>query len=196
MFKGKIKFNITKKHVVLYLIELFLSGLYVAFDLLTKHFIFMPIDSGAKVSDDFIHIDGVIRFVAVHNTGSSFGMFRDNNTALAIFSCVLIAGIAVFLFFVASNKSKLFKASIILILAGGIGNLVDRFAFGYVRDFVYFELIDFAVFNFADSALVIGTVLLIIFVVFFYRPDDSKKKKPEKIAEESADNAAVSSDND
>ncbi|MBR3684904.1 MAG: signal peptidase II [Clostridia bacterium] len=48
---------------------------------------------------------------------------------------------------------------------------------GYVRDWIYFELIDFAVFNLADTGLTVGCMLLIIFVIFFYKPTDNKKKE-------------------
>ena len=81
-----------------------------------------------------------------------------------------------FLIFSVKERNGWLRAALILMIAGGIGNLVDRFMFGYVRDWIYFELIDFAVFNLADSGLTVGCVLLIIFVIFFYRPEDKKKK--------------------
>jgi signal peptidase II len=67
-----------------------------------------------------------------------------------------------------------------MIIAGGIGNLVDRLTLGYVRDFVYFELIDFAVFNLADSALTVGVIFILIFILFYYMPEDKKKAKKEE----------------
>ena len=63
----------------------------------------------------------------------------------------------------------------ILLIAGGLGNIIDRLALGYVRDWLYFELIDFAVFNLADTGLCVGCALLIIYVIFFYKPEDKKK---------------------
>ena len=61
-----------------------------------------------------------------------------------------------------------------LIISGAIGNLFDRFAFGYVRDFIDYEFISaiigrqLAICNFADLVLIVGTVMLIVYVVFFY----------------------------
>ena len=55
-----------------------------------------------------------------------------------------------------------------LLAAGGLGNFIDRLFLGYVRDFLYFKLIDFPVFNVADSYVTIGLVILIILIMFVY----------------------------
>jgi signal peptidase II len=59
------------------------------------------------------------------------------------------------------------RISLALIFAGALGNFIDRVALGYVRDMLYFKLIDFPVFNVADSAICIGAAILIIDVLFF-----------------------------
>lgn len=166
-----LQYKSNKKLWLYFVVELLLSGIYLAFDLLTKEFIYGTIKS---TGNDMVIWDGVIRFTAVENTGGSFGAFSGNVDALAAVS--LIASIAlIFIIFVTlPERNGWLRASFLLMLAGGIGNLIDRLAFGFVRDFFYFELIDFAVFNFADSGLVIGSVLLIIYVLFYY---DKKKKK-------------------
>lgn len=53
-----------------------------------------------------------------------------------------------------------------LVLSGAIGNLIDRVALGYVRDFIAFDFMNFPVFNFADSCITVGAVLLIVSVLF------------------------------
>ena len=153
-------------------IEALVMLAYLALDLLTKEFIYGPIAAGEP---DIILIDGVLRFTAVENTGASFGIFKDATLALSIVSLITVVAVTAFLFFAVPYRRKLLDAALILIIAGGIGNLVDRFALHYVRDFIYFELIDFAVFNVADSCLTIGCILLIIFVLFCYRPASHKK---------------------
>ena len=60
----------------------------------------------------------------------------------------------------------------VLLAAGGLGNFVDRLFLGYVRDFLYFKLIDFPVFNVADSYVTIGLVILIILIMFVYNEKD------------------------
>ena len=69
-----------------------------------------------------------------------------------------------------------------LIISGAIGNLIDRIFLGYVRDFLSFDLIHFPIFNFADSCLTIGIILLCVFLVFI-EPKISKKKENENVTE-------------
>ena len=80
------------------------------------------------------------------------------------------------------RRHMLLNISFVLVLAGGIGNLIDRCRFGYVIDYLYFKWIDFPVFNFADCCLVIGAVLMLIFFFFIYE-DTSVSKKTAKKAE-------------
>ena len=58
------------------------------------------------------------------------------------------------------------------ISAGAVGNLIDRIQLGYVRDFIYFSIIDFPVFNVADIYVTVSTALLVILVLFYYREED------------------------
>jgi len=79
----------------------------------------------------------------------------------------------------------------IQLFAGGIGNLIDRIGLRYVRDFVYFKIIDFPVFNIADVCVTCAVCLLVILVIFVYREKDyemfKKKKKNVTQSEESLD---------
>jgi signal peptidase II len=70
------------------------------------------------------------------------------------------------------RRYQLFNITCVLVLAGAIGNLIDRIAYGYVIDFLYFRLIDSPIFNFADCCVVIGAVLLFVFVLFVMKEDD------------------------
>ena len=57
-------------------------------------------------------------------------------------------------------------------MAGAIGNLIDRISLKYVVDFIYFELIDFPIFNIADCYLTVSSFLLIILAIFYYKEND------------------------
>ncbi len=62
-----------------------------------------------------------------------------------------------------------------LIIGGGIGNLLDRVGQGFVVDYLHITIVDFAVFNFADCCVVIGTILLVAYFVFFDKKDKAEK---------------------
>ena len=65
-------------------------------------------------------------------------------------------------------------------MAGAVGNFIDRLFLGYVRDFIYFRLINFPVFNVADCYVTIGLALFIIMVLFIYKDEDFNFLKPDR----------------
>ncbi len=134
---------------------------YVFLDQITK---FLVVKNIAYRS--FIKINDYLSIVNVSNTGTAFSMFQNNNL-IFIF---LISAILVFLIiFILKNKTALTKFQIhcmLLILAGGAGNLIDRIFRGSVVDFIdigYKEIYRWPSFNVADSCVCIGVVLFIIF---------------------------------
>lgn len=171
-----------KRKIKILLIELLFVLLVITFDQITKLIIYHPIKNSGI---DIILIKGVLRFTWANNTGASFGIFEGKVMILAVISTIAILGFLVFGIFSVKEQNKWYRSGLVLVIAGGLGNIIDRFAFQYVRDFVYFELIDFAVFNFADSALTIGTVCLIIYLLFYY---DKENKKNIKVATEPTNN--------
>ena len=60
----------------------------------------------------------------------------------------------------------------ILLIAGAVGNLIDRVRLNYVIDFFYFKLIDFPIFNVADIYVSVGTAVLIILILFYYKEEE------------------------
>ncbi len=110
---------------------------------------------------------GFFRITHVHNTGAAFGLFPDQSLVLTIFA--LIAG-AVILFFVVYGYryypwlgSTAITLVLGMVLGGTVGNLVDRFRFGYVTDFIDFGY--WPVFNIADSAVTIGVILFVLLLL-------------------------------
>jgi signal peptidase II len=103
-------------------------------------------------------IKGVIYLSLVHNRGAAFGMFK-NQLWLFIFSALF----AITLIYMELKNDKgarpfIYSLALALILAGALGNLIDRLLFGYVVDFL--DLRIWPVFNVADSSVTIGAVLL------------------------------------
>lgn len=168
-----------KKRWISCLIEIGIMCLLLAVDLLTKHYVY----GHCETQGDIVIIDGVIRFTAVKNTGASFGIFKNATTALTVVSLICSIILILFIFYSYPRKNKWLRSALVMITAGALGNVIDRLHFGYVRDMVYFELIDFAVFNFADSCLTIGTVVLIIYIIFFYSKEEESINKKKEEAE-------------
>ena len=129
-------------------------------DLVTKHFLFEV--------EYFNLIPNVISIATNNgNTGAAFGLFIDNTIALIIVSIIMIIALFIFNYFVKTN-SIFYSISFGFIVGGAIGNLVDRLFLGYVRDFIFLDFWQaFPVFNFADSFLCVGAVMMAIFILFF-----------------------------
>lgn len=140
-----------KKIMIVFAITLFL-------DQLSKSIIASTIKLGEsiKVIKDFFYI------TYIHNYGAAWGIFTNRNTLLIIVSIIFI--IIVYRFMYVFEKNKRNSIAFGLILSGIVGNLIDRWLFGYVRDFIDFKIFkyDYPVFNIADMAVVIGVILLIV----------------------------------
>lgn len=101
-------------------------------------------------------IKGVFHLTLIHNRGAAFGILR-NQVPLFIFTSIL-AIILIYLSLKKNKHRKAYSIALSLILAGALGNLIDRLFFGYVIDFLDFRI--WPVFNIADSAITIAAVLL------------------------------------
>ena len=139
--------------------------IYVALDHITKFLVIknIPYYSSIKINDYF-------SIVNVSNTGVAFSMFQNNN----IFFIALVSLVIIFLiWFIYKNKKELTKLqthALLLILSGGIGNLIDRLFRGAVVDFIdvgYKEVYRWPAFNVADSCVCIGVTLFVITLLFF-----------------------------
>ena len=117
-------------------------------------------------------IKNIFNLTYVENRGAAFGLFENNQMIFVVVA--LIASIAG-LYMLHSKKinSKICKFSIVLIIAGALGNLIDRVRLDFVVDYFDFVFIWNYVFNLADCFIVVGTILLCIYVVLF----DSNTKK-------------------
>ncbi len=134
--------------------------LIVAFDQITKYFAVKELKGGEPVN----FIKGVVRFKYAENTGMAFSLF---NGARWVFVAVTVVACSAALWYIFSNRCKSLWLywSIAVIVAGGIGNLIDRALYGFVVDFIEPVFVDFAVFNIADCAVTLGAVSLVIYLL-------------------------------
>lgn len=106
----------------------------------------------------------VLHFTYVENRGMAFGMLKDHRWVFMVFSTVAIIALTVYLFRF-RPEGRWMQISMAFIIGGGIGNMIDRIFLGYVIDFIDFTLIDFAVFNVADSFVCVGAGMMIVALV-------------------------------
>ena len=155
-------------------VALIIGAVIVAADQIIKYFVSSNLQPTGSVSV----IDNFLKFTYVENNGVAFGMFADMRWIfVALTSALLIAIIIVM--FVKHPKGKMFYISAVLIIGGGIGNLIDRIFYGYVIDYISLSFFP-PVCNFADYAITIGTILLIIYVLFFSNTFDNSEKVAKK----------------
>ncbi len=143
------------------LITLILAGLVVAVDQIIKYFVstyLQPIGS-------FEVIPNLFSLTYVENRGAAFGMLANSRW---LFIAITIIVTVFLIIVVLKNKihSKLFSASMILIIGGGIANLIDRIFLGYVVDYLSLSFFP-PVCNFADYCICIGAALLVVYILFF-----------------------------
>ena len=119
-------------------------------------------------------IDGLIGFRYATNAGAAFGFFQGGRWFFVILTVVVLAVILVYEFKLPYTKQNLWvRIPLTLMLAGAIGNFIDRLLFGYVVDMFEFLFINFPIFNVADILLVIGTFAY-AFVVLFVLKENSE----------------------
>ncbi len=119
----------------------------------------------------------VLHFTFVKNKGAAFGMLKDHRWVFMIFSTVAIIAMLIYLFGF-RPKNRLMQITLAAVIGGGIGNMIDRVALGYVIDFIDFTLIDFAVFNIADCFVTVGAFTMIVLLII----ETVKEEKAERLA--------------
>lgn len=165
-----------------------ISGALILLDQITKIIAADTLKGNAPATV----IPGILEFRYIENRGAAWGMMQGAGIFFIILTCAVMAGM---IFLVAKTPPvKRFKpllAFAIQLFAGGVGNLIDRVGLRYVRDFIYFKIIDFPVFNVADICVTCGVCLLVLLVIFVYREKDyemfKKRKKHVTEGEKSLD---------
>ncbi len=142
-----------------------LSLLIIIFDQLTK----FKATELLMHKKPFIIVKDFIQFHYVENRGAAFGILQDKKLFFVVITLIVIIVTSYYLINNYHELHKFARIGIALLLAGAIGNLIDRIRFGYVIDFISIRLInayDFPVFNIADISIVLGTGIIMILVIF------------------------------
>lgn len=161
--------NSKGKSIILLLIDAFIAGLLLALDQYTKHLAILKL----KGNSAYVLIDGVLELQYLENRGSAFGMLQNQKFFILFVGIIFMAVLFFFLLRIpAQKKYRIIHILIAMIIAGGVGNMVDRLRFDYVVDFISFVLINYPIFNVADICIVVATIGLFILFLFVYKEKD------------------------
>ena len=152
------------------IIALLLSAIAVAADQGIKLLVMQNLKPVGKVTA----IHGFLDFFYLENRGAAFGILQNQRWFFVVLTIIISAAIIVALF--KYNHHEFFSyAASILIIGGGIGNLIDRVFRGFVIDYISISFFS-PIFNFADSCVTVGTVFLIIHILFFAEKDQNVER--------------------
>ena len=166
-----------KKRFIADIIMLIAAGVLVWLDQFTKAMAVRHLADGP-----FVIWEGVLKLVSHTNSGAVWGILSGKTSLLTIVTFIVMAVFIVMFFRISWEYRRLRSLKILLafVMAGAIGNLIDRLRLSYVIDFIYFELIDFPVFNVADCYITVSMFVLLILVLFFYKDEDYNHIWPKK----------------
>lgn len=156
--------------MISYIVLSILGVLLIAADQIVKILIASNLSYQTGV---IVVIDNFFNIVHWHNTGGAWGALSDATWLLTIFS-VLCA--LVILYFYITAKPVFLRLSLILVIAGAIGNMIDRIRLSYVIDFLYFNNLfgySFPAFNIADICITSGCIGVLIYVIFLSRKQEA-----------------------
>ena len=120
-------------------------------------------------------LPGFLQLTRVHNYGAAWSSFSGKSALLVAVTALLLTGV-VYLLLRRIVRHPLGVAAALLILGGGIGNIIDRIAHRYVVDMFDLLLFDYPVFNLADCFVVVGVILGAVYYLWFYEKYDARKK--------------------
>ncbi len=161
--------NKTKNRIVLCILWILFWGTLILLDLGTKAAAVQALQGRPPI----VLVNGVLELLYIQNTGAAFSLLENAQWLFILIAVLAVILITLFLIRIPGKRRFLpLQILLTLISAGAVGNLIDRIRLGYVRDFIYFSLIDFPVFNVADIYVTVSTVLLVLFVLFYYKEED------------------------
>lgn len=131
------------------------------------------------INKEITIIPNLLNFTYIENNGVAFGIASNNTILIVLLNVIILAIIIKFLKEKFSKTNYIIILSLIMMLAGGVGNLIDRIAMGYVIDFIDINILDFPVFNIADISITVGVIMIMIILIssLFEKENNIEKVK-------------------
>lgn len=153
----------------LYLFDILLFIFLILIDRLTKYYAIRSLKGRPSVS----LINGFLELNYLENYGAAFGLLKNQKIFFILIAIVVfITSLYVIARTPSKKKYNAIHVCLVSIVGGAIGNMLDRFIYGYVIDFIYFKSLNFPIFNFADIYITVMTILFVLFLLFYYKEDD------------------------
>lgn len=157
------------KRVTMLIIDAVIIAALLIFDQFTKYLAIQKL----KGQPAYVLIDGVLELQYLENRGSAFGILQNQKFFILFVGIVFMLVLLFFLFKLPEQKKYcILHVLLAAVIAGGLGNMIDRFRFDYVVDFISFILINYPIFNVADIYVVVATIGLFILFLFVYKEQD------------------------
>ncbi len=153
---------------------LILLAILLGIDQLTKYLAY----NFLRIRGPLSLLPDVFELQYLENRGAAFGMLENMQWIFVLFALVITAAAGwlylrlCFRKFTGPRSFVPLKGICILLMAGALGNMIDRLAHGFVIDFLYFSLIDFPIFNVADIYVCVGTACFLLLILFYYKEED------------------------
>lgn len=145
---------------------------FFVIDIISK----LVVSNFMSVNDSILVINKFFNITYVKNTGAAWSIFSGEILGLIIVSLIIISFIV---YYISKNKpsTKIEKIGYALILGGSFGNLLDRIIYGYVIDFLDFNIFgyNYPIFNLADSFIFVGVILIIIYTWRYENGNESNR---------------------
>ena len=136
------------------------------------------VTANLEVGQSAALLPGIVRLTRLHNTGAAWSSFSGKTGVLAVVTIILMAAV-VWMVVKKLVRHPLGLTAAMLVLGGGVGNMIDRLFRGYVVDMFDLEFMDYPIFNLADIFVVVGVILGAVYYLWFYDKYDKPKKEPE-----------------
>lgn len=158
--------------MILYTIGALAALALLGLDQWVKHWVTLHLPLGETMP----LLPGFLQLRSVHNYGAAWSSFSGQRWLLVgVTTCIVLA--VVFVLVRRIVRHPLGVSAAFLILAGGLGNILDRVRLGYVVDMFDFQFMSYPVFNVADMCVVCGAVLAVVYYLWFYEKYDKRETK-------------------
>lgn len=161
--------SFSRQNMIRNIVTLSVLFILLCFDQYTKQLAVTHL----KGQDSFVIIDKILEFSYLENTGAAFSSFAGRQVFLILLTSIVIF-VIIWKFMTLPDEKRFngMRISLLFIVSGAVGNLIDRISNQYVVDFIYFVPINFPKFNVADIYITIGVALLGILLFFYYNDEE------------------------